>query len=82
MHWNTGYMKRPQRKTVRRFALIPRVCENHHIHWLEMVDINKRLIGGTYSTVDAYDNYDPDIFHCKCSLVSEIPDDLKYEVKD
>lgn len=80
MHWHSNYRKsRPARKTVTKFAIMPRLCEKDHYHWLERVLISKRLIGGSYSTVDAYDNYLPDVWHCNCNIVS---DDIKYDVKD
>ena len=72
MHWNAT-PHRSKRKTIRKFALIPRRCENNHIHWLETVAINKRLIGDTYSTVTAYDDYSPDTCWCNCNIPTPEP---------
>lgn len=79
MYWIANYRKgRPTKKTITKFVLIPRLCENDHYHWLETVVINKRLIGGTYSTVDAFNNYSPEVWHCNCNIVS---DDVNYDVR-
>jgi len=67
MYWNTQ-PRRPTRKTIKKFAIIPIGCENNHIHWLEEVSINKRLIGCSYSTVDVYDNYTTEDFLCNCNI--------------
>ena len=71
MHWHTDYLNRPIKKTVKRFVLFPRICERDHWHWLEMVEINKRLIGGSYSSVDKYWEYNPDICPCNCNVPGE-----------
>lgn len=57
MKWD--YTNKPEKRTVSKFAIIPRLCQKGHKHWLETVKINQRFIGSSYSNVDFYGNFNP-----------------------
>jgi len=70
MHWNIG--KSGDQRTITKFAWVPRICENGHKHWLEIVTINQ--FWGPYSSswvdVDAEFNVNISLMFkcCNCNL--------------
>ena len=59
MYWRYSLCERPEKRTVSKFAILPRLCEKGHKHWFETVNVNQRFIGASYSDVDHIYNYSP-----------------------
>jgi len=72
MHWKIKHTgKAGDIRTITKFTLIPRICENGHRHWLETVTINQ--FWGSYTKtwrdLDAEFEIDPStIFKCNCNI--------------
>ena len=74
MHWNVKikYCPGGTERVITKFTLIPRACENGHMHWLEKVTINQYWGSYSQSWCDLTKDWKADtkhIFKCNCNII-------------